>query len=86
MKLPWVALQIGSDGHVQIVRYKVCLDMEHKNKLLTLNQDSFQKYANCKKIEKSLNGVKKRCMDYQRDKNEVVYAFKGNGVDVAIGC
>ncbi len=58
-KFPWLALQIGFDGHVHIVRYKVCLDMEHKNKLLTFNWDSFQKYMNCKKIEKAWMGWKK---------------------------
>jgi hypothetical protein len=59
MKLPWVALQIGSNGHVHIVRYKVCLNMARKNKLLTLNWDSFQKYVNFKKIEKVWMGWKR---------------------------
>ncbi len=30
--------------------------------------------------------MKKGCMDYEHDKNEVVYASKGNEVNVAIGC
>jgi hypothetical protein len=59
MKLPWVELQIGSYGHAYIVRYKVCLYMEHKNKILTLNWDSFQIYVSCKKIEKVWVGWKR---------------------------
>ncbi len=51
-EVTWVELQIGSNGRVHIVRYKVCLDIEHKNKLLTLNWDSFQRFVNCQKIEK----------------------------------
>jgi hypothetical protein len=59
MKLPWVELQIGYNGHVHIVRYNFFFNMEHKNKISTLNWDSFQIYVNCKKIKKVWVGWKR---------------------------
>jgi hypothetical protein len=37
---------MGVDGCVQLVKYKVCSKVEHKNKLLAPKWDSLHKHTN----------------------------------------
>ncbi len=58
-KLPWVELQMGVDGCVHLVKCKICLEVEQKNKLLVPKWDSLQKHTSQRKAEKNMKGVKK---------------------------
>ncbi len=72
---------MGVDGCVQLVKYKVCSKVEHKNKLLAPKWDSLHKHTSRRKAKRNMKGVKKRewCTnnDYKHDKNVVIYACKG---------
>jgi hypothetical protein len=45
-ELLYSKLQIGVDGCVHLVKYKMCLEVEHKNKLLAPKWDSLHKHTN----------------------------------------
>jgi hypothetical protein len=49
-KLPWVEFQVGSNGCVHRMKCKICLEVEHKNKLLALKWDSLQKHVSKTKV------------------------------------
>jgi len=80
-KLPWSKLQMGVDGCVHLVKYKVCLEVEHKNKLLAPKWDSLHKHTGQRKAKRNMNGVKKgewyTNNDYKHNKNVDIYACKG---------
>jgi len=63
------------------MKYKICSNIEHKDKLLAPKWDSPQKHVNKKKVDKPMKGVKKGewyvSKDCKHRKNEVVYASKG---------
>jgi hypothetical protein len=55
--LGWVAC--GVDGLVHTVKCKICLEVEHKNKILTAKWDPLQKHANERRTNKPMKGMKK---------------------------
>jgi hypothetical protein len=50
---------MGVDGCVHLVKCKVCLEVEHKNKLLVPKWDSLQKHIGWRKAEKNVKRVEK---------------------------
>jgi peroxiredoxin family protein len=70
---------MGVDGCVQLMKYKVCSKVEHKNKLLAPKWDSFHKHSSRRKAKRNMKGVKKHewCTNNKHDKNVVIYACKG---------
>jgi hypothetical protein len=79
--LPWAELQMGVDGYVHLVKCKVCLEVEHKDKLLAPKWDSLDKHVALKKVERNMKGVKKgewyTSNNYKHNKNVVIYDCKG---------
>jgi hypothetical protein len=72
---------MGVDGCVHLVKCRVCLEVEHKDKLLTPKWDSLHKHADWKKDEKNMKGKKKGEWyinnDCKHNKNVATYACKG---------
>ncbi len=66
---------------MHIVKYKICSNIEHKDKLLAPKWDSPQKHVNKRKDKNPMKWVKKGewyvSKDCKHRKNEVVYASKG---------
>lgn len=81
VKMPWVELQVDSNGCGKYVKCKICFQVDHKNKLLAPKWDFFQKHASHRKVDFFLKGVKKGewyiIKDYKHARNEITYACKG---------
>jgi heme-degrading monooxygenase HmoA len=73
---------MGVDGFVDLVKCKVCSEVEHKDKLLTPKWDSLHKHAHWKKDEKNMKGKKKDEWyidnDYKHNKTITTYAKRGS--------
>jgi hypothetical protein len=69
------------DGCVHLAKYKTCLEVEHKNKLLAPEWDSLHKHISRKKAKRNRKGVKKgewyTNNDNKQNKNVATYACKG---------
>ncbi len=66
---------------MHIMNCAICLEVEHKDKLLAPKWDLLQKHANWKKMNKPMRKVKKRkwytYKDCKYNKNEIIYVSKG---------
>ncbi len=61
VELPWVELFIRKDGNLHIVKCRICIEVERKDKLLVSKWDSFCKHIGHKKALKNIGfDVKKR--------------------------
>jgi hypothetical protein len=45
-QLPWVELFVGEDETLLIIKCRVCIEVEGKNKIFVVKWDSFCKHAN----------------------------------------
>ncbi len=50
-KLPWVEAMVGCDGKLNMVRCKICSELDEKEKLLVLKFDNLQKHVGTKKCK-----------------------------------
>jgi hypothetical protein len=61
IELPWVELSIRKDGTLHIVKCRICIEVDGKDKLLVSKWDSFCKHVGHKKALKNVgSSVKKR--------------------------
>jgi hypothetical protein len=74
-------LHVGSNGLVHSVKCKICLEVEHKDKILATKWNPLQKHTNQRKTNKPMKGMKKGEWyinnDCEHRKNQIAYASKG---------
>jgi hypothetical protein len=80
-KCPWAEPVMGINGRITQVRYKICTDVEGREKLLVSKIDSLMKHACRRKATMDMGKVKRREYFYmgsnQHVKNERVFFAKG---------
>jgi hypothetical protein len=91
-KLPWAEVVMGADGRISQVRCKVCIFVEHRDKLLVAKIDSLWKHIGRRKALCDSTKLKKGEYYYlgqnQHIKNEqIYYARAGESIldKVAVG-
>ncbi len=66
-KLPWAELFVGENGTLHIIKCRVCIEVEGKNKIFTAKWDSFCKDVGFHKVMRNMgSGVKKRDWFYSK--------------------
>ncbi len=85
-KLPWVEAMVGCDGKLNMVHYKICSELDGREKLSVLKFDNLQKHASRKKC--NVVGPKLTMGQYfmftnsQHAKNERLWTSRGQNIIV----
>jgi hypothetical protein len=83
-KFPWVELVMGENNKLHHVRFKFCIDVEYKEKLLVLKLDGLHKHSGrrkCKCVKpRQIIGEHYTNFNTQYAKNSRVYCIIGSNL------
>jgi len=83
-KLPWVEAMVGCDGKLNMVHYKLCSELDGREKLLVIKFDNLQKHASRRKCKvarpKLTMGQYFMFINSQHAKNEWLWTSRGHNI------